>query len=258
MPASWPALRDLPLGAKFGVACLVLVLIGGLIASGTHVLWHYQNRDERPGLTLDDFTGAYSGVERIAPLIVALERGHPPELPEADRETLLAWLRGDRVSEDFDSLDLGDDAPAEIIAAHCLRCHARQASEGDGIGRTIPLEFWSDVQRVAFSRQIQRTPAGVLVASTHAHALSLATMAFVVGALALMTTWPRRLVAWGVGLMGLALLADMGGWWLARLSPAFVPMIVAAGSAYSGLTGLLLLGVLGELLKPPRPTQAGR
>lgn len=252
MHPQWPRLRDLALGAKLGLACLVLVILGGLYASGMHVVWHYENRDERPGLSMDDFTGAYHGVQRLSPLVTALERNHPEDLPAAQRDTLLAWLRSDRVSDDYDSLDLGDNAPAEIIAGHCLRCHSRQAQEGGDIGREIPLEFWGDIQAVAFSRQIQPTPVKVLAASTHAHALSLGTMAIVIAGLALMTSWPRPLVNLGVLLMGAGLLADMGAWWLARSTPAFVVLIVIAGGVFNGTSALLLVGVLLDLCRLPR------
>jgi len=256
--AHWPRLRSLPAGVKLGVACLVLVLLGGLAASGLHMRWHYENRDERRGLSMDDFTGAYHGVQRVAPLITALERKHPEELPETQRQTLLAWLRSDRVSEDYDSLDLGDNAPAEILSEHCLSCHSRQSEEGDGIGREIPLEFWGDVQAVAFSRQIQPTPVTVLATSTHTHALSLGTMAIVIAGLALSTSWPRRLIELGVLLLGAGLLADMGAWWLARSSPAFVWVILVAGAVFNGAAGLLLLGVLLDLFMPtPRRADAG-
>jgi hypothetical protein len=251
----WPRLRELPFGAKLGVACLVLVLLGGLIASGMHMRAHYQNRDERAGLSMDDFTGAYHGVERVSPLITALERNHPEELPQAARDTLLAWLRSDRVSEDYDSLDLGDNAPAEIIGEHCLSCHSRQSEEGEGIGREIPLEFWGDVQAVAFSREIQPTPVDVLAASTHAHALSLGAMALVIAALGMMTSWPRGLVSLGILLMGAGLLADMGAWWLARQWEQMVWLILGAGAVFNGVSALLLLGVLLDLCRrrtPPR------
>lgn len=258
MPDRWPKLRELALGAKLGVACLVLVLLGGLAASGYHMRLHYENRDERAGLSIDDFAGAYHGVERIAPLITALERNHPEELPPTARETLLAWLRSDRVSEDYDSLDLGDNAPAEIIAEHCLSCHSRQSEVGDGIGREIPLEFWGDVQALAFSRQINPTPVNVLAASTHTHALSLGTMGLVILLLGVMTSWPRGLVSFLAFFMGLGLLVDIGAWWLARSSEQLVWVILVAGSVFNGTAALMLLGVLLDLCRRrTRPRDSG-
>ena len=47
-----------PLGIRLGLTGLILVLLGGLYASALHMAHHYENRDERPGLTLDDLEGA--------------------------------------------------------------------------------------------------------------------------------------------------------------------------------------------------------
>jgi len=241
------SLRELPLGARVGLSGVLLVLIGGFAASGAHLLEHHAGRDDEPGLSLDDLRGAYHGVRTPARMIVALEAGHPEDLPGGSRRALLEWLRGSRISEDYDNLDLGDAAPAEIVARRCKNCHARSAAEGDGIGRSVPLEFWDDVKRFAFSRDIRPTPTSILAASTHTHALALGTLTIVVGALAWLTSWPRRLVHAALALFGLSLAIDVAAWWLARLDPIFVLVLAGAGAAYNGLAVLLLLGALVDL-----------
>jgi hypothetical protein len=215
-----------------------------------HMHGHYENRDEKAGLTSTDLVGAYHGVQRVAPLQTALERHHPPELSNADRDLLLKWLRSDRVSEDYDNLDLGDAAPAEILARSCLQCHSRRATAGDGIGKTMPLDFYDDVKPLAFSRQINPTPVAVLAASTHAHALALGPLAIVVAALALSTSWPRWFIHAGILLMGLGLFGDLASWWLARFDPAFVWGLILTGAVFNGMTTILLLAIGIDLARP--------
>jgi hypothetical protein len=241
-------LSSLPWLARLGLLGLVGVMLGGLAASATHLYWHHGPRDERPGLTMDDITGTYHGVERVAPLLTALERNHPPELPEADRATLLTWLGGDRVSEDYDNLDLGDAAPAEILARSCTSCHARDSD--DPVAAELPLLYWDDVKDVAFSRQINPTSREILAASTHAHALSMAPLAVVIALLAFLTRWPRGLVGLLVGVMGVCLFADLASWWLAREMAGLVWVIVAGGGAYNLASALLLLMVGVDLVRP--------
>lgn len=126
-------LRSLSAGTRLGLTLLVLTLFGGyVIASGLHLVEHHQARDGRDGMTLDDLRGAYHGGDNESPLRRALENNHPPELSDAARTALLTWLESTTISEDYDNLDLGDNAPAEIIDANCLSCHAGQAENGAG------------------------------------------------------------------------------------------------------------------------------
>ncbi len=241
-------LCDLPLGARLGIACLVLVMLGGLAASAAQVFHHHRKKDDIPALSMDDIKGAYHGVSVTAPLLAALERGHPEDLPQSERSALLTWLRGDRVSQDYDNLDMGDNAPAEILARSCVSCHSRQAS--DAAAKRTPLEYWDDVARVAFSKNLTPVPEEILIISTHTHALSLAPMSVVVAGLLLATRLPRRLAGPAIFLSGAALLLDLGAWWVSRTQAPAVYLIVTAGGVYMGTTALMLLAVLADLLMP--------
>ena len=253
MSAELPRLRSFGMGARLGIAALAVVLLAGLAASGAHMRSHYENRDEQPGFTTSDLVGNYHGMSSRAPLLTALERGHPNDLDvefsAAEREALLKWLRSDNLSADYDNLDLGDEAPAEIIAFACLDCHSR-ASE-DALAKAIPLEFWDDVAGLAISREINPTPPDILIMSMHTHALSLGTMSLMVALLALMTSFPRRLMGLGICITGVALAADFAGWWITRSMPSGVWIVVVAGTLYSGVSGLLLLAILVDALRPP-------
>lgn len=243
-------LRSLSFFARLGVTGILAVILLGLATAGTHLLHHYDNRDSSAGFTIDDLRAAYHGIDRPSPLVGALESGHPEELVDADRELLLGWLNSDRVSEDYDNLDLGDFAPAEVLAASCLACHARQATEGDGIGQTVPLEYWDDVQKVAFSVRVEGTPPEIMAISTHTHALALASLAIAVGALLLCTRWPRFLRHGLIGLGGIALACDLGSMWLARSNPGFVWLVAGAGATFAASTALACFLVLLELWGP--------
>lgn len=253
MSAPKRSLRTLGLGQRLGLSLLLAVLLGGLAASAAHLVLHHQGRDGVPGLSLADIEGVYTGVRTEAPMRLALERGHPEGLAEEQRKLLLAWLAGDRISEDYDSLELGDAAPAEVIDAACLRCHSRGASEGEGIGETTPLEYWDDVERVAFSREIEPLPTEILLASTHTHALSMALIGVVLMLLLTRTRFegaPAEVLSFGLGL-GLAL--DLGGWWLARASASWVPAVAIGGALFALAAALSAFLVLADLWLPHRP-----
>ncbi len=235
---------------RLGLSALIGVLAIGIAASIAHVHDHYENRDDRPGLTLDDLEGAYRGLDRPAQLLTTIEAGHPADLDPESKKILGDWLRGDRVVESYDDLDLGDFAPAELIAVHCLQCHSRQSTGESAVGERLPLDYFDDVKLLAYSQRVEPTPAAVLTASTHAHALSLATLTLVVALLAWCTSWPRRLISISIAAIGLGLLFDIGGWWLAREVAGGAGVVAVAGSVYNGGTGLVLLAVLIDLWLP--------
>ncbi|MDY7110203.1 MAG: hypothetical protein SYC29_16355 [Planctomycetota bacterium] len=252
-------LRDLSPAVRFGLTCLLLVMLGGMIASAAHMYLHHSVRDEKEGLSIDDLRGAYHGVRTVAPMITALEREHPwdyevdeaERLRPAEREALLEWLNGDRLSDDYDNLDLGDAAPAEIIARSCLNCHTRQAG-GEHACPEIPLEYFDDVMAVSISREINPTSMEILTISTHTHALSLATLTIIVIALSLYTRLPRFLVSAAALLMGAGLLADLGAQWLARWYVEFVWVLLVGGMIYGGVTSLTIGVILLDLWWPKR------
>jgi mono/diheme cytochrome c family protein len=254
-------LRELNTASRLGLTGLLLVVIGGIAASLAHLYMHLENRDERPGLSMMDIRGAYHGVRAESPLLEAIEAGHPAGLegiddadiiPEADRQILLDWLNSDRITEDYDNLDLGDYAPAEIIAVNCLQCHSRNAARDDDLGGELKLDFWDDVKGVAFSREINPTAIEILTISTHTHALSLATLSLVTALLLWWTSWPRWLAGLGIVVIGASLLIDIGSWWLARLYEPFVWAIVLGGAVYNGSTVLASLVVMVDLWLPRR------
>lgn len=246
-----PRLCELPLGFRLGLTGVIASLLLGVWASLRHVQDHHEKRDERPGVSLDDLRGAYHGIENRAAFALALDRGHPDGLAAADRALLESWLAGGKLSEQYDDPDLGASAPAEVIQRACLACHARNAA--DGIGRSVPLEYWDDVAKVVVARRIDAVPEEVLTTSTHTHALSMALMTLAVGALAFCTRWPRRLTGALAALTGLGLACDLAGWWLARGDVAFVWFVVAGGSAWAAATvASLALALLDLWLPRPR------
>jgi hypothetical protein len=256
----------LPATARFALTCLLIVLGGGIAASLQHVVDHHQNRDSKPGVSIDDIMGAYHGVQVAAPLVTALERKHPASLPDNQREFLRDWLLGKvdaatkqrpaggnpRLVEDYDSLDLGDSAPAEIISKNCLSCHSRKAPDSEAVAKKLPLDYLDDVKKIAFEKKIDPPPTQILTNSTHAHALSLGTMSVMLGMLLMATRWPRWLSGGLFMLAAVALLADISCWWIARSEQPAVYVLIVAGGVYAGSTVLTLVMLFADLWLPKR------
>ncbi|HBF22647.1 MAG TPA: hypothetical protein DDW23_02410 [Planctomycetes bacterium] len=245
-------LRKLPTGVRAGLTGLALTLLGGYAASVAYIQSHHSKKDEEPGLSMDDLVGAYHGVDREAPLRVALESAHGEEhLPdEALRKLMISWLSSERISENFESVDLGEFSPAEILEMNCTRCHAKGASEGSGIGNTLPLEYWEDVRRAAFPKRLDPVPIEILTISTHAHALTLPLVALLAGVGLLLTRWSRRFQSQVFAAMGVGLFLDIAGWWFARASEIGVLVLLAAGAAFGLAFVTALCAILADIWLP--------
>jgi hypothetical protein len=235
---------------------MILTLVGGYIISGIFLKWEYENRDEREGLTMTDIVGAYHGVSSPSPLLESLKSGHPEELPDPDRQSLIDWLEGDRVSDDYDNLDLGDAAPSEIIAVSCLDCHTRGAEMGDGIGDRVPLDYFDDVQSIAISREVMPKNLKIVALSTHVHAPSLSLVLIVLVLLSAMTRWPGALVGTLAAAGGIGIFFDIAGQWLARGEALWAYAIVGGGFAMSMSVGLLGFLVIVDLVLPAGKSNA--
>ena len=240
-------LKRLPFFARCGLTCLVGVILIGMWASLEHLKHHHGAKDAREGVSMEDLTASYHGVQTSAPLQLALDRGHPDGLADADRDALLAWIVSDDAVDTFDDLE-AERPPAVILDEACLSCHAR--SSGDAIAEDWPLDYWEDVEAVMASRNLEPTPRDILIVSTHTHALSLATLSLALGALILATRWWRFIRSTVCGVMGAALLADIGAWWLARDDERYVWVVLAAGAAYSASIALGSAMVLIDLWLP--------
>ncbi|MHC4943577.1 MAG: hypothetical protein ACYTG7_11225 [Planctomycetota bacterium] len=241
-------LCGLSIPLRIAVTCLIAVLAGGLAASAYQMWHHYHNKDENPELSMDDIIGSFHGINQPSRLLEAVKGDMREYIPtDEEYDALVKWLGGSRISEDYDSLELGDYSPAEIIAANCLKCHGRDSTEGGGVGKSVPLEYWDDVKRLAFPKNLDPVSVSILATSTHTHALTMPMIGLLAGLLFLATGWPRSLRHGLVMLALLALLLDIGSWWLARSSEMFCYVIVGAGGAFGGLCALMLLGAFLDL-----------
>jgi hypothetical protein len=256
MSSELPRLSTLPIAVRLGLTGVVLTMLVGLASALVHLRTAHERRDEEPGLSLDDLRAAYSGIHAPSRLAVALESGHPATLAASERARLVVWLKSSRVSEDFDDPDKGNSSPAEIVQKNCLACHARKSTEGNGVGQRLPLEYWADVKKLAFARELEPTPLDIVITSAHTHALSMALVSLAAILLAGMTRWSARW--WGplacVG--GLALSADIASWFLARESSAFVLVIATAGGLWFLSTTIAFVLALLEMWIAQRAERA--
>lgn len=238
-------IRNLGFLPRIGLTALVLTLVGGTAASGYFLYLMQENRDERPGLTINDVKAHYHGVTRTSDLQAALDRGHPESLSPEVRAVLKAWLAQspDEMARAYNDPDALDLTPMELIERNCVSCHAPGATaEGAHPAVNLRAAEFGAIRPLTLSREIKPVDKRILALSTHVHALSLSLMGLVMGGLMLATRMPRLLTHPVACVIGLGLLADIGGWWLARDNVQLAWLVVAGGAVFSG--GVTVAGLM--------------
>lgn len=243
-----PRLKDFGFWVRCGVSVTVIAILAGYGVAGYYLKQHYENRDERPGLTMTDIKGAYAGAMVPSPLLGKIESNHPETMSAADRETLVTWLMSDTTKRDYENFDL-DPMPSDVMFDNCVSCHARNAT-GETAFASVPLEYWDDIAPLAITREIKPKDMKLVVQSAHAHVPSMAIVLLGLTALAAITRWPGLLVGVVSTGAGLGLIADFGAQWFARDFPQLTVVIVGGGALYAGAIALLGFAVLLDCWLP--------
>ena len=252
-------LRQLSASLRLAITCLVLILAGGYAASLSHMQHHHSQKDDRDGLSMDDLVGAYSGVERVAPLLSSLRGPHGDQYApdQAERDALIEWLESDRIGQLYDDIDAGRSGPGRdprstlpLVPQPSAR--GRGGRRGDR-GTPCRSEYWDDVEKVSFSKKLDAVPVDILALSTHTHALTLPLVLVLVSGLFLLTGWGRGLRHGIVALSCVSLLLDFAAMWLARVDPAFVYLILVSGALFGLLFVVQLIAILIECWLVRRP-----
>ncbi|KAA0216934.1 MAG: hypothetical protein DYG94_02525 [Leptolyngbya sp. PLA3] len=243
-------LRNFGPGVRLGLTLLCLVILGGSGVSGYFLREHHAGRDLRQGFSFDDIRAHYHGMRSKSPMIVALEeKNHPANLDPKLREALINWLNSDRLTQDYDNFDLGDLAPAEILAANCVSCHDANATGPDAYPQ-LPLRYFDDVRTASVSRNINPVDPKKLIISLHAHSLGLASLCMVTVLLLALTRAPSPCKGVLAVLIGGGLLVDLAAWIPAADNAAWVYAIMGGGFAFQAGTVLALCTVILDLWLP--------
>ncbi|MCL4220589.1 MAG: hypothetical protein KJZ65_04390 [Phycisphaerales bacterium] len=248
-------LRDFGVGVRIGLTLLCLVILGGSAVSGMYLRDHHSGRDERAGFSVDDIRAHYHGIRSKSPMVVALdENKHPKDLDPKLRAALLDWLNGDRLTQDYDNFDLGDMAPAEILADNCISCHDANATGPDAYPQ-LPLRYFDQVKAASVSRDIQPVSEKVLMASLHAHALGIGSVCIIAVLLLALTRAPSAFKGLFAVLIGAGLLIDLAAWIPVRDNVTLVWAIMGGGLAFQAGTVLALCTVILDLWLPRGPRE---
>lgn len=205
----------LPLGLRTLYTATLLVLGTGYLFAMIYIFESHAGRDGDPMLSVNDLVIAYSGSKSDTRLEAALKGPMKNMLPAEEQHEIIAWVR--RGAQQADFAPIGN-----IIATRCESCHG-------GSNPHIPnLKNFEDVSKLA---QLDRgMNIFTLVRVSHIHLFGITFIFFIVGSIFCHAYIKPLWLKCGIILLPfLAILFDIGSWYMTKLFPAFAWVVMISG-----------------------------
>ena len=224
---------ELPMGMRTLYSATLVVLAVGYLFAMIHIFASHAGRDGDPGLSVNDLIIAYSGSKSDTRLEAALKGPMANMLPQDERDEIVAWIRRGAKQEEYTSMGMMDKNMGmmkdkqhlqieKIIEKRCYDCHNGSNPHivnlkgFDGISNMIEIDTGMDIF--------------TLVRVSHIHLFGITFIFFIVGSIFchsyIKPLWFKCII-----LMTpfVAIILDIGSWYLTKLFPPFAWMVMISG-----------------------------
>ena len=213
----------LPIGMRVLFTGTLIVLGTGYLFAMIHIFSSHAGRDGNPGLSVDDLVIAYSGSKSDTKLESALKGPMANMLPTEERDNIVAWVRRGAAEEDYSSSGVEG-----IVERRCLICHngsnphLPNLTGYKGLSHTAEADTGMDIF--------------TLVRVSHIHLFGLTFIFFIIGSIFchsyLRPQWIKCIM---LITPFVAILADIGSWYLTKMFPPFAWVVIISG-AFMGVS----------------------
>lgn len=211
-----PFFSELPLHLKVLFSMVLLIMGIGYVFGMIQIYEVHAGIDGKPELSVRDIQIAYAGDPNGSRLETALRGPMSAMATQTEARQIIAWVRTGADEAEFNREIL------PIIKAKCLACHT-------GSDSGLPL-----LGSYADTRPLVETDHGVsfssLVRVSHIHLFGM-TMIFAIMGFIFSHAYVRQryFKSTLIALPFLAMLIDIGSWWLTKISLVFAYAVVAGG-----------------------------
>jgi hypothetical protein len=228
----------LPIGMRVMFTSTLIVLGVGYLFAMIHIFASHAGRDGDPSLSVDDLIIAYSGSKSDTRLESALKGPMANMLPQNERDEIVAWVRRGALKEEY-AAPMGGKMPgmmangdgsmmikpiAPIIEKRCVmghngtNPHIPNFKDYEGIKPLVELDTGMDIF--------------TLVRVSHIHLFGITFIFYIVGSI-FCHAYIRPFWLKCVLMMTpfLAILLDIGSWYLTKIYPPFAWVVMLSGAA---------------------------
>lgn len=211
-----PFFSELPRHLKVLFSMILLVMGIGYVFAMIQIFEVHAGVDGKAGLSVRDIQIAYAGSAEGSRLETALRGPMASMASQEQVKQIIAWARTGADEEEFTAEIL------PILQSHCQGCH-------DGNDPKLPtLLTYADTQ--ALTTGNDGVSIGTLVRVSHIHLFGLtfifAIMGFIFSHAYVRQRYLKSILT---ALPFLAIIIDIGSWWLTKVSLVFAYAVVAGG-----------------------------
>jgi hypothetical protein len=240
------SLRNLsaPLRVLFS-SFLLLMGIGYLMALSYLYLLDVEPHQEMGMSLISGISMKYHGSARGTRLEAALRGEMADKIDPDDRARVLRWIQSGASKKGYEAIK-------PILDGNCVSCHNSQFGPP-----VAPLTNYQEIQK--FLETDTGPSIAQLARVSHIHLFGISIMFLLTGAIFALSETPAWLRILLVTIPYLAILADIGGWWVTKYDPLFAAIVVAGGAMMGlALAGQILISLWEMWLRKPKaPLVAG-
>jgi hypothetical protein len=216
-------LRDLPITLRALFSSFLLMIGIGYVTALFYLVLVDVEPHQQMGMGLvAGISMKYHGTTRGTRLESALRGVMADKIDPEDRDRVVHWIHTGASAA-------GYEAVKPIFEKNCISCH----NSGSG----LPVPSLTNLQEIQKVTEIDAGPSiAQLARVSHVHLFGISIIFLLTGAIFSLSSTPLWLRVSLVVVPYLAILADIGDWWLTKYDPVFGAIVVVGG----GIMGLAL------------------
>jgi cytochrome c5 len=209
-------LAGIPLASKLALTVLLVVAGVGYLLGFLNIYLTYSPVDQKPGISLEDISMSFYGARGGTKLEKSIDGSMRQYLAsDAEYQAVKDWLAGGATEMGFAQIK-------PIFDASCSSCHSTEAAVADVV--TADYADLAPLLKQDTGKSVPR-----LVSISHTHVLATLAVIFLLVFIFSFARYPQGLKGLVMVFAGLAILLDVGSWWLAKLSPALAILVILGG-----------------------------
>jgi len=236
-------LRTLPLPLRVLFTAFLLVLSVGYLTALVYLFYVDVEPHAAKGQgMIEGIAEKYHG--KPTRLEMALQGPMKDRVGTEGKAKIMTWLRGGATAQDFELIK-------PVLEANCTGCHSANSGMKKASGE--PLPSFGSYDEVSALAEIDTglTIAGLAKVS-HVHLFGISMIFVLTGFIFALGESPLWFRASVVALPYIAILADIGSWWLTKLSTVFAVVVLIGGALMGLALAVQILISLWEMWLPGR------